>query len=158
VPFKDDPSRVNVMGPGSTYIGILARCWASTGGGAKPPKHDAADITAKDSPVVRERYPGRTRTCGLLVRAIALAEGLEPPANDLDLVYCCWKDSWDYATPCHRSRTLAANAGRYTWCLARSRTPGGTCSLARFLLGRKPRLRRPRCAGLTGLQPIPPRA
>src|SRR5215216_2728938 len=37
----------------------------------------------------------------------------------------------------------AALACRSAWGLARSRTPGGTCSLARFLLGRKPRLRRP---------------
>ena len=36
------------------------------------------------------------------------------------------------------------------WCLARTE-PGGPCSLARFLFGRKPRLRRRRYAGLTGL-------
>src|SRR6266567_3889771 len=87
--------------------------------------------------VVKKSAHGRTRTCGLEVvvtsarlepaalKFVVPSAGLEPAANCLDLVYRCCKTSWDYATQCHRSRALAANAGRCAWCLARSRTPGG---------------------------------
>ena len=60
----------------------------------------------------------------------------------------------EWADDCGAARRLshswpvpAANYVRSASGLARSRTPGGTCSLARFLLGRKPPLRGPADAG-----------